>query len=430
MRAGIALRDVTPEPGTTMSGFAARTQPATGTHDPLLVHALVVEDTAVVTVDVVGLHEEDCEEIRQRCPLPAERVIVHATHTHGGPASMHGRLAQPVDKRWLATLIDACVDGVTEATESREAVHLEATEVTALGVAQNRRRPDGPVDDCMPLIVLRRTNGSVLGVLMSYACHPVVLGADNTMFTADYPGVVRRMISERVEGAPVLFMTGCAGDANTGHKASDSITTQGSADRTFEECERVGRTLADRAIEALFSGTMADADGQVHSAYALVKLALDVPQIGDLVANVAAWRAERETAEPARAALLKSWIAWGTALLERPDAAPTEWIAPVTVLQWGSVNIIGLPGEPFAIAAHQLRASVKQVMPDVMMLCAGYSNGCPGYLPAAREYPLRGYEVRDAHRYYGMAGPFAPGSLERLLMAAEGLVMTCAFHRT
>ena len=96
MRAGVAVRDVTPPAGAAMSGFAARTAPATGVHDPLLVHALVAEDTALVTVDVVGLHEDDCAEIRRRCTVPADGVVVHATHTHGGPVSMRGRLGGPL----------------------------------------------------------------------------------------------------------------------------------------------------------------------------------------------------------------------------------------------------------------------------------------------------------------------------------------------
>ncbi|WP_418606984.1 amidohydrolase family protein [Georgenia sp. SUBG003] len=201
VRAGVAVRDVTPGPGCLMSGFVARTSPATGAHDTLLVQALVVEDTAVVTVDVVGLHEEDCGTVRRRCPLPDDRVVVHATHTHGGPVSMRGRLGSPRDEGWWQRVLDACVNAVTEAVEKQEPAIVRAGYAEAPGIARNRRRPDGPVDDAVPVVRLERDDGSVLATVVSYACHPVVLGADNTLLTADYPGVVRRRLSEATGGA-------------------------------------------------------------------------------------------------------------------------------------------------------------------------------------------------------------------------------------
>ena len=139
MRAGVAVRDVTPPLGVAMSGFVARTSPATGVHDPLLVHALVVGDTALLTVDVVGLHEDDCARIRQRCALPADHVVVHATHTHGGPASMRGRLGGPVDEAWLERLISTCVEAVDAALAGAEPVEVRAGYGSDPGVANAAR---------------------------------------------------------------------------------------------------------------------------------------------------------------------------------------------------------------------------------------------------------------------------------------------------
>jgi hypothetical protein len=52
---------------------------------------------------------------------------------------------------------------------------------------------------------------------------------------------------------------------------------------------------------------------------------------------------------------------------------------------------------------------------------ASYTVGCPAYLPPACEYELEGYEVFEAHRYYGIPGPSAPGSVERLAETAIAL---------
>ena len=100
MRAGVAVADLTPA-GGYLSGFAARSEPATGRHDPITVRALAVDDTAVVTLDLCGVDDQTCAAIRSLAPLPSERVLVHATHTHGGPACMPGRLERRVDTAWL-----------------------------------------------------------------------------------------------------------------------------------------------------------------------------------------------------------------------------------------------------------------------------------------------------------------------------------------
>ena len=52
---------------------------------------------------------------------------------------------------------------------------------------------------------------------------------------------------------------------------------------------------------------------------------------------------------------------------------------------------------------------------------ASFADGVPGYIPPSSEYPLGGYEVLEAHRYYGLPAAFAPGSAERLEAAAIAL---------
>ena len=106
-----------------MSGFAARTQPAIGTHDPITVRALAVDDTVLVTVDACGLHEDFCAAVRAELPGPA---VVTATHTHGGPATVPGRLGGPVDPGYLAALHGACAAAAREAIDARQPATVEA----------------------------------------------------------------------------------------------------------------------------------------------------------------------------------------------------------------------------------------------------------------------------------------------------------------
>src|SRR4051812_7006819 len=78
-----------------MSGFSARYQPSEGTHDPLRVRAIALEDglagqpLLLLAFDLVGVSKSLMGAIRRRLHerynLEAGRIILAATHTHSGP---------------------------------------------------------------------------------------------------------------------------------------------------------------------------------------------------------------------------------------------------------------------------------------------------------------------------------------------------------
>lgn len=426
--AAASVRDITPEPGTAMSGYAARTGRARGAHDPLTLRALVVGDTALVTADVVGLSASTCRRIRQRCADLAE-VVVHATHTHSGPVSMPGRLGGDCDRQWLASVEDAAVDAVREAARGAEPVTVLPWASPAPAVARNRRRAGGPVDSLLPGIALLSAGGACVATVVSYACHPVVLGADNLLFSADYPGALRRRI-EAEAGGVAFFLTGCAGDANPGQVQVDPASAASEGGRTFADCTEVGEELAGAALAGLWkvrrrsspgadgSSSVALSEASIHRLP--VTLPFEVPEASALQAEAEHWRSETQRAGNAQErALFLCWQQWAQGRLEAGDGGtgPRAWTGSVAVLRWGPARIMALPGEPFAATGMQLRRHLGA--PGAIV--AGYCDGCPGYLPPLQEVPLGGYEVQDAHRYYGAPGPFAPGAAERLVEAAHGL---------
>mgnify|MGYP006079006075 CR=1 FL=1 len=408
IQAGAALVDITPADGLAMSGFAARVTPATGMHDPLTVRAVVVNDTAIVCADVIGLHEDSCRRIRERSPN--SNVIVSALHTHGGPNTMPGRLGGGCDDRYLSRLEDACVEAIETACSNRCPAFLYSGCGTDPNVAKNRRHSGGVVDPNLPVLGIRKEGGEWIAVIASYACHPVVLGADNTLWTADYPGIVRRELEAAYAGALGIFLLGCAGDANTGHSASASFNAAPSETRTFEEAERIGLKVSACALQAnleKISNTMVrSTSGEVH---------LDFERREQASSQELAKEWEQQSAaEPSRTALLNTWIDWAKTVANSPLE---PWRARVVVLNWGGIPIVALPGEIFAETALAIR---KEVASDsAFVVC--FSNGCPGYISPKSEYQYGGYEVDEAHRYYGMGASFAPGSAERLLTLTSSL---------
>lgn len=409
IRAGACIRDITPPAGLAMAGFGARLAGAKGAHDRLSVRALVVEDTALVTVDVIGIDAALSARVRAACCLPAENVVIAALHNHGGPVSMPGRLAAPADAAWLAGLETALIDAIDCAARDRQPVTLLAGLAPDPGFAKNRRHSGGPVDGALPILRLDRADGSVLAILTSYACHPVVLGADNLLWTADYPHFLRARLEAALPGAIAVFATGCAGDVNTGHSAQDSLSRDAQPKRSFAEAARIGEGLAD----AVLAATLTPLSGPVHAAETHLALPFG-PMEPDPTQRADAWRAQAATAPTIQAHLLRIWADWADAL---PAMPPDPLPARVSVLIWAGLRLIALPGEIFARTALDLRA---RLVPDGggHAFILAYADDNPGYIPPRAEHAIGGYEVEEAHRFYGLPAGFAPGAAEMLAEAA------------
>lgn len=413
IRAGAAIIDITPTPGLPMSGFAARTQPAEGVHDGLTVRAVVIGETAIVVADVIGIDAAMSARIRKRCALPAENIVVAALHTHGGPVSMAGRLSVAADLTYLERLEDACVAVIDKAASLRRPARITVGQGSDPGVARNRRHPGGPVDTSLPVLRICGEDGAMIAVVTAYACHPVVLGADNRHWTADYPHFVRQALEEAYPGGVALFMTGCVGDANTGHSAHASITLSASQDRTFDMAGQVGRRIA----EAVLHAEEQPVSDRASARNGTVALGFERRETETAACLEQRWRTEALTAEPAHRALLSYWADWAKTIA---PVVPEPIAARVTVLDWGGVPVVALPGEIFAETALSIRAALGRDRPAFVI---GFADDNPGYIPPASEFQFGGYEVDEAHRYYGLPMSFAPGSAEALAACAIALAI-------
>ncbi len=411
LAAGAGVAAVAVPVGTPLSGYAAREGGATGTHDPCTARALAVGDTCWVAVDVCGLDRATCAAVAERVGLPDGHLVVTATHTHSGPACTPGRLGgdDPVVR---ARVVDAAVAAARQALATRRPVRLRWSSVRDAGVAVDRRAPSRPVDPPVDLLRLVGEDGAVVGWLVSYPCHPVVLGADNRLVSADYGWALRAELEDRAPGSVAVFLPGTCGDLNNGHAAEASYTAAPLAGRTFDEAERIGRHLARIVLAG--PTTELDTAGFVEVRQATVELALAPLDEEPPTTLADHWTTELAEAEPGRAALLRAWVDWAR---QRSAADPAAYAARVTAVRWGALWLVGLPGEPFLSFAERLRPRVEGPV-----IVTGYTGDCPGYLPDAEAYAHGGYEVTDAHRYYGMPAPFARGSAERLLEVAVGLV--------
>jgi len=407
--AGAALVDITPPAGLPMAGYAARTEPSTGSHDPLTARAIAVGDTAIIVCDVIGLDDASCARIRARCALDADKVVVIATHTHGGPVSMPSGVGTGCDLDYLARLEEACVVAIDRAVASRRPAVLRAGMGKNPGIAFNRRHDGGSIDAQVPVLRIDAVDGTPIAMLVSHACHPVVLGAFNRLYTGDYVHYVRQALEAAAPGALAVFLPGCPGDISTGHSPQSSISTVPTDDRSYAEAERLCRRVATSALAA----PLHRLDGAVHAASARVDLALERNETAPLAELAAEWRSKARESDAAWQALYECWADWAGTIALRP-LSPLS--VRVSVLDWAGMRLSFLPGEMFVRSALTIRG--ESARPH---LVTSFADGVPGYIPPAAEYAFGGYEVLQAHRYYGQPAAFAPGSAERVEAVAVEL---------
>ncbi len=413
LSAGAATVLVDVPVGTPMTGYAARLEPSTGVNDPVTVRALVVDDIGIVVVDCCSLRKTTCAELRSTRPAGLLDVVIAVTHTHSGPCLTPGGLGSFAPDV-LHAVEKAFVEALTTARHRRTPVTVRYGERRAVGVGRNRRHDDVEIDPPVQVVSFDGADGTV-ATLITYPMHPVVLSAANTLISADYVGPLRDMVEAALPGSICLFAQGCAGDVNDDrHSPEGDFSAAPAPGRDFAAAVMKGETVATAALDALSRATT---PAPTRTTMSTTTVPLDVTALDP--ATVAAEREEwvrlRDSLPPERSALYEAWVAWADDWLEQRPT-PSRWLGRVGLITVGGLRIATLPGEPFLAVADRVRDGLGE-----HTIVLGYCDGVSGYLPTADEYEFGGYEVCDAHRYYGMPGPYAQGSAERLADAVVSL---------
>ncbi len=408
--AAVPLGVTSPVP---MAGFAARTALSTGEHDELTARAIALGPIVLITVDVCALEESTCAAVAQRVRVHgAEHAVVMATHTHAGPSSTPTRLT-PCTRQVEACIVDAAVAAGEAALDARVLSTVHYAQARGAGIASNRRHQDRTVDPPVQMVEFRRIDGAgeTHAVLATYPCHPVVLDGSNTLLSADYTHPLREALEATHPGAIAVFATGCAGDVNTGHSAEASYSLNSNSTRTFANAQRIGEQIAATILAAQTQEIPAK---DVNWSASAVTVRMDLASPQQIAQDIASWEAQLLDAEPGQQQLLRIWLDWARTVGRNASGCDhEEWTGQVSAIRLGPLTLCTLPGEPFLAAAETIAADVEG-----LCMVLGYADGCPGYFPTLDEHPYGGYEVEDAHRYYGMPGPFSPGAAEVIIQEA------------
>ena len=224
-KAGLATEVITPEAPMWMGGYAARTKPSEGKVHDLYAKALAFEDhhgsrCVVVTIDLIGiprtLRDHVAAEASRRFDLPANCLLLNASHTHCGPevrfdkANLYAIPADQIAKvdQYAQRLQEKLVALIGRALADLEPARIGHTHGRA-GFATNRRLPtasgfinrpyaDGPVDHDVPVLQVTTPDGQLRGLLFGYACHNTTLSFQQ--FCGDYAGFAQATLEQAHPG--------------------------------------------------------------------------------------------------------------------------------------------------------------------------------------------------------------------------------------
>jgi hypothetical protein len=260
--AGLSRVEITPPVGHLMGGYAARQGPSTGVHDPLYATVLVLKSDGVsiviVSCDLRSFPSERIINTARQRKL-ADHVLIAVTHNHSGPMTWEDQSWPSRDRSWFAETEDKILRAIEDASRKMFTARIAAG-FGKIYLGHNRRKveadgkvamlwrnaekvPTSPIDPSVGVIRVDDESGKPRAIIINYACHAVVLGPDNRMISADYPGYLARRIEREFDGALCLFTQGGAGDINP-YLDKQPVDQNG-----FGEAEKMGNSLAEEAAK-------------------------------------------------------------------------------------------------------------------------------------------------------------------------------------
>lgn len=418
LRAGTALADITPPQGLELAGYPHYPRNNTGAHDPLYAACMYLEndgqEVAMVTLDLLFFSKKHVQEVRRRveaaCGIKGSNIMISCSHTHSGPwasgrldiESLEAGKEQP--KEYVEFLIANITSIICEAKTNAFAASFAATTTLCgaeSGIGGNRRLPGGPHDPLVSVMAVKDAQDVIRGVFVNYTLHPTFIHEWSTVCTADYPCYIRAQIADVAPEAVFGFAQGCSGNQ------SSRYYRQG---ESYDEAERVGRTLGKAAWNALQKATWEDnisiavANSEVEYIFRdfgteeqlREQVAHDEAIYKDLYAKYgdSKNREEYYLWQNANLKLLGSEDQLGYILMEKKgikvelkdDEAPAE----VQVIRLGGACVIGFPGEVFVEFGLYMKAAAGFGTVIINEL----SNGCmPGYLYTPESLVTGGYET-------------------------------------
>ncbi len=457
LKAGYATADITPAPGLTLSGFAARRNlPSTGVHDPLTVHALALQqgDAKVLLLcfDLLAIGGPLARQIDRALDatighrFPSRTRILACTHTHSAPAAIRLIGCGVEEESYWQLLVGRAQEAAARAVRALREARMRYAIASLPGKNFNRRillrdgsivmaphapemvRRTGPGwDDFLFLRFDEASSGAPIAGVLHWAAHPATVCT--TLVSGDYPAGLCRALRAR-EGVPFMFLQGASGDLSVPFRDMTFDDTQRVVDGIMADLPslswreapeetrmallsetlplRYQRPPSRRELERMASAMRAIADGKPGDPSSIRILAniLNVPPGG--------------TPDPQMlrhiASILAEWAQESAQGASRRSPAPG---LEVKVMKIGPIAFAFVAAEVFVETA----CAICRQFPRMRFAVVGYCAPLVGYLPTDEALREGGYESEYAYRFYGHPAAFGRGSTQKLVTVVRTLAV-------
>ena len=421
LRAGAAAVDITPRlwPIQMIGQFSYR--PAEKANDPLHARALVLDDgttrLAIVVVDSCFVKRDVLDIAKKRATsatgIPADRMLVSATHTHSAPPSdARGGTEQERDYRRL--LINGIARSIEQANEDLQPAeigwgvghvpdevfnrrwHMKpgsippdpfggTTDLVKMNPPRSKDllvKPAGPTDPEVHILSVRTTAGKPLALLANYSLHYVGATPPGEL-SADYFGEFARLVKVRlarqrpVDGFVGILSNGTSGDIN-----NINFRDPRPPRMRFEQIRIVAGKVADAAYRA---NRRIEFRRDLDLAMAERELTLGVRKV---TPDRLEWAKATLAVDDQSKQLPRLAKAYAKRVLEHSKRDATTDIK-LQAIRIGELGITAIPFEVFV----EIGLEIKKRSPLESTFTIELANGGGGYLPTPKQHALGGYET-------------------------------------
>ncbi|MGC8971680.1 MAG: neutral/alkaline non-lysosomal ceramidase N-terminal domain-containing protein [bacterium] len=407
--------DITPPLGIDLAGYF-NIRKADKILDNLYAKTVVLKtetnEVAISSCDLCVIPRELVLKIRELASIwsniPKDNIMISATHTHTGPVTT-GLLAGEIDQTYIDVMARRVATSISMAKKNLKEAIVKVGKGKEDSIVFNRRylmkdgsvitnpgklnpdivKPAGPIDPEVLVILIESKIGEPMALIVNYSNHVDTIGG--TVVSADYPGIMCKILKRFLGDIPVLFLNGAEGDIN--HIDVGNPSPQGG----YKEAERIGKILAGEVIKTISGMKTLDIDLKIKSS--LLKIPIRKPSQEEIE------RAKEllsETIEGESSKELTAFdLAKGSIEIEKVYAEEILLISQleenfeeleIQGISLGNLCLLGIPGEPFT----EIGLEIKQKSPFPYTGIVSLSNGYSGYIPTEKAFDEGGYETRLA----------------------------------
>jgi hypothetical protein len=246
LRVGSAVVNINPENPTDVDLEGYEPRHSTGINDTITSRCVVIADdssvVAMIALDLIGITKYQCNEIKAQIKkstgLLEENIFIHAIHTHSAPSMMDGKMEQNYFSGLGRNTANAVVLALQSITNVKAVVRSGISGVNTV----NRRNPERDVLNEFIIIEFQNEMNENVASILSFSCHPVVLGPNNTKISADFVHYLRKAVEDEIGGTAVYF-NGSLGNINPARAKAGNPYDR--SDGTFAMAKSFGDELAN-----------------------------------------------------------------------------------------------------------------------------------------------------------------------------------------